>query len=61
MSSKISQEEAYKREIAAMNSALYIAYSKIVELQQEVSKRDCCIEALKEELANWRLTGDQLS
>ena len=55
---KITPEEIYKKEIAAMNSALYIAYSKIVELQQEVSKRDCCIEALKGELANWRLTSD---
>lgn len=58
MSSKISSEEVYKREIAAMNSALYIAYSKIVELQEEVSKRDCCIEALQGELSNWRLTSD---
>ena len=59
MSSDITtQEEVYKKEMAAMNSALYIAYSKIVELQEEVSKRDCCIEALKEELSNWRITGD---
>ena len=58
MSSKITPEDVYKREIAAMNSALYIAYSKIVELQEEVSKRDCCIEALKGELSNWRLTSD---
>ena len=55
---KITPEEIYKKEIAAMNSALYIAYSKIVELQEEVSKRDCCIEALKGELSNWRLTSD---
>jgi len=55
---KITPEEMYKKEIAAMNTALYVAYSKIVELQQEVSKRDCCIEALKEELTNWRLTSD---
>ena len=58
MSSRVSAEEVYKREIAAMNSALYIAYSKIVELQEEVSKRDCCIEALQGELSNWRLTSD---
>ena len=59
LSSNITtQEEVYKKEMAAMNSALYIAYSKIVELQEEVSKRDCCIEALKEELTNWRITGD---
>ena len=58
MSSRVTAEEGYKREIAAMNSALYIAYSKIVELQEEVSKRDCCIEALKGELSNWRLTSD---
>jgi len=58
MSFKITSEDVYKREIAAMNSALYIAYSKIVELQEEVSKRDCCIEALKEELSNWRITSD---
>ena len=55
---KITPEEIYKKEIAAMNSALYIAYSKIVELQEEVSKRECEIEALKGELSNWRLTSD---
>jgi len=59
MSSNITtHEEVYKKEMAAMNSALYIAYSKIVELQQEVSKRDCCIEALREELSNWRVGSD---
>ena len=58
MSSKITPEEAYKREIAEMTSALYIAYSKVVELQQEVSKQQCQIEILKEELSNWRLTSD---
>lgn len=55
---KITPEEIYKKEIAAMNSALYIAYSKIVELQEEVSKRECEIEALKGELSNWRITSD---
>ena len=41
-----------------MTSALYIAYSKVVELQQEVSRQQCQIETLKEELSNWRLTSD---
>ncbi len=56
MSSNMTTEEVFQKEIAAMNSALYVAYAKVVELQKEVEKRDCCIEALKEELANWRLT-----
>ena len=55
---KITPEEIYKKEIAAMNSALYIAYSKIVELQEEVSKRECDIEELKGELSICRLTSD---
>lgn len=58
MSSKITPEEIYKKEIAEMTSALYIAYSKVVELQQQVSKQECQIETLKEELSNWRLTSD---
>lgn len=58
MSSKITPEEVYKKEIAEMTSALYIAYSKVVELQQQVSKQECQIETLKEELSNWRLTSD---
>ena len=58
MSAKITPEEIYKKEIAEMTSALYIAYSKVVELQQQVSKQECQIELLKEELSNWRLTSD---
>ena len=58
MSSKITPEEIYKKEIAEMTSALYIAYSKVVELQQQVSKQECQIETLKEELSNWRITSD---
>ena len=58
MSSKITPEEIYKKEIAEMTSALYIAYSKVVELQQQVSKQQCQIETLKEELSNWRITSD---
>ena len=58
MSSKITPEEIYKKEIAEMTSALYIAYSKVVDLQQQVSKQECQIETLKEELSNWRLTSD---
>ena len=58
MSCKITPEEVYKKEIAEMTSALYIAYSKVVELQQQVSKQECQIETLKEELSNWRLTSD---
>ena len=58
MSSKITPEEVYKKEIAEMTSALYIAYSKVVDLQQQVSKQECQIETLKEELSNWRLTSD---
>ena len=57
-SNKITPEEVYKKEIAEMTSALYIAYSKVVELQQQVSKQECQIETLKEELSNWRLTSD---
>ena len=55
---KVTTEELYKKEIAVMTSALYIAYSKVVELQQEVSRQQCQIETLKEELSNWRLTSD---
>ena len=58
MSSKITPEEVYKKEIAEMTSALYVAYSKVVELQKQVSKQECQIETLKEELSNWRLTSD---
>ena len=57
-SNKITPEEVYKKEIAEMTSALYIAYSKVVELQQQVSKQECQIETLKEELSNWRITSD---
>ena len=57
-SNKITPEEIYKKEIAEMTSALYIAYSKVVELQQQVSKQECQIETLKEELSNWRITSD---
>tara|TARA_R100000329_G_scaffold102406_1_gene84303 strand:+ start:289 stop:468 length:180 start_codon:yes stop_codon:yes gene_type:complete len=57
-SNKLTPEEVYKKEIAEMTSALYIAYSKVVELQQQVSKQECQIETLKEELSNWRLTSD---
>ena len=57
-SNKITPEEIYKKEIAEMTSALYIAYSKVVDLQQQVSKQECQIETLKEELSNWRLTSD---
>jgi len=58
MSSSLTTEEVYKKEMAAMTNALYVAYSKVVELQQEVAKRDCCIESLKGELANWRMSSD---
>ena len=57
-SNKLTPEEVYKKEIAEMTSALYIAYSKVVELQQQVSKQECQIETLKEEFSNWRLTSD---
>ena len=57
-SNKVTTEELYKKEIADMTSALYVAYSKVVELQQQVSKQECQIETLKEELSNWRLTSD---
>ena len=57
-SNKVTPEELYKKEIADMTSALYVAYSKVVELQQEVSRQQCQIETLKEELSNWRLTSD---
>tara|TARA_E500000318_G_scaffold83331_1_gene78940 strand:+ start:2236 stop:2421 length:186 start_codon:yes stop_codon:yes gene_type:complete len=60
MSCKVTPEEAYKKEIADMTRALYVAYSKVVELQQQVSKQECRIETLKEELSNWRLTNDRL-
>ena len=57
-SNKVTPEELYQKEIADMTSALYIAYSKVVDLQQQVSKQECQIELLKEELSNWRLTSD---